>query len=260
MKKEIAAKILAETEAGYDLIAEKFSATRKHFWWGLEWIGDYAQDGDRILDFGCGNGRLLELFGEKKIEYTGVDVSEKLIEIARQKYPAENVKFQKINSHKITQNEDRITQKNNSDSISPDSLPFTDNYFNSVYSIAVFHHLPSRDLRKEIVKEIYRTLKPGGRVIITVWNLYQPKYLKNLLGNWLGKLKGQSNLDWKDCYISFTDNQGRIFQRYHHAFTRRELKRLFIKAGFEVEKCETIGGRNLVLVGRKLPFGGDVVK
>lgn len=58
MKKEIAEKILQETEAGYDLMAGKFSETRKYFWRGLEFIADYTKEGDKILDFGCGNGRL----------------------------------------------------------------------------------------------------------------------------------------------------------------------------------------------------------
>lgn len=231
MKKEIAEKILNETEKGYDLISGKFSATRKHFWRNLEFIGDYVKDGDKILDFGCGNGRLLELFGEKKIEYIGMDVSEKLIDIAKERYASSGAKFQKISGQ--------------------DSLAFPNDYFNAIYSIAAFHHLPSEEYRKEITTELFRVLKPGGRVVITAWNLYQLKYLKNLLGNWLSKLSGRSDLDWKDCYISFTDNQGRIFQRYHHAFSKRELKKLFQGAGFEIEKCEKIG-RNLVLVGRRL--------
>lgn len=240
MKKETAEKILAETEAGYDLIADKFSGTRKHFWRGLEYIGDYVQDGDNVLDFGCGNGRLLELFDNKKIEYTGADVSQKLIDFAKEKYPSENVKFQKISSL--------------------DSLPFINSYFNSVYSIAVFHHLPSVDYRKKMAEELFRVLAPDGRVVITAWNLWQKKYVKNLLSTWLSKLLGKSEIDWNDCYISFTDNQSRVFQRYHHAFTKGELTRLFVKAGFQVEKCELFSGRNLLLVGRKLPSGENVLK
>lgn len=240
MKKEIATKILEETETGYDLIADKFSATRKHFWRGLEWIGDYAKDGGKILDFGCGNGRLLELFSGKHIEYTGVDVSEKLIDIARVKYTGESIKFQKITGQ--------------------DSLAFSADYFNAIYSIAVFHHLPSVEHRRKIAAELHRILRPGGRVIITAWNLYQKKYLKNLFSNWLSRLKGESNLDWNDCSITFTNNQGQVFSRYHHAFTRRELKRLFTEAGFEIEKCELSDGRNLVLVGHKLPYGESVIK
>jgi len=231
MKKEIVKKILNETEEGYDSMSVKFSETRKYFWRGLEFIGDYTKDGDRILDFGCGNGRLLELIGGvQDMQYYGIDVSQKLIDIAEKRYP--NQTFQKIDLLQTT-------------------LPVADDYFNTVYSIAVFHHFPSKKYREDVAKELYRVTKKDGRIIITVWNLYQKRYKKNILCNWKNKIFRKSNLDWNDCYISFTDNEGKKFQRFHHAFTKRELKKLFSSAGFEIEKCETINGRNIVLIGKK---------
>lgn len=225
-------KILGELEKGYDLVADKFSETRKHFWRDLEFIGDYTKDGDKILDYGCGNGRLLELISGKNIEYTGVDVSQKLIDIAKNKYKSENIKFYKINT-------------------SQSSLAFENNYFNTIYSIAVLHHIPGKELRREIVKEIYRVTKPGGCIVITVWNLWQKRYIKNIFKNWLGKIIGESKLDWNDCYVTFKNNQGKVFNRYHHAFMKRELKKLFSKAGFKIEKYEIINKRNIVLIGKK---------
>ena len=231
MQKEIADKILLETEQGYDLMAGKFSETRKYFWRGLEFIADYAREGNKVLDFGCGNGRLLELFSDKNIDYLGADISEKLIKAAKEKYPEKANNFQKIS---------------NSDSL---SLP--SDSFNVVYSIAVFHHFPSAKYREDVAKELYRITEKGGHIVITVWNLYQKKYLKNIIKNWLDKIKGDQNLDWNDCYISFTDNAGNKFQRFHHAFTKNELRNLFQKAGFKIEKCETISGRNIILIGKK---------
>lgn len=246
MKKETAEKILKETETGYDLVSQKFSETRKYFWRGLEFISDYAKTGDKVLDFGCGNGRLLELFSDKKIDYSGLDISEKLIDIAREKYS--DVNFFKISSLQTT-------------------LPFADDYFNTVYSIAVFHHFPSMKYREDVAKELYRVTKKNGHIVITVWNLWQKKYIKNIVKNWVNKLKGDKNLDWKDCYIPFTDNsvhpvksaEGGAqqfngvnkFQRFHHAFTKRELKSLFKKAGFLVEQCRVVNGRNILLIGKK---------
>lgn len=232
MRKKIANKILHETEAGYDLISGKFSQTRKHFWRGLEFIKDYTHSGDKVLDFGCGNGRLLELIG-KENEYHGVDVSEKLVEIAKEKYSSDNIHFSKINPIQTT-------------------LPFQDNFFNTIYSIAVFHHFPSKRYREDIAKELYAKTNDDGYVIITVWYLWQKKYLKNILKNWKNKLLGKSQLDWNDCLISFTDNHGKKFQRFHHAFTKRELKNLFKKAGFTVERCDVPDGRNIVFVGKKI--------
>ncbi len=230
MDQETAKKILQETEVGYDLIASKFSETRKHFWRGLEFIGDYAKIGDKILDFGCGNGRLLELFANKKINYYGTDISEKLIQLAKQKYA--DAHFTKTNP-------------------SQTSLAFANEFFNTTYSIAVFHHFPSEEYRKKIAQELYRVTKKDGYIIITVWNLWQGRYIKNVLKNWKNKIFDKSDLDWNDCYISFTDNGGNKFQRFHHAFTKRELKNLFSEAGFRVEKCKIINRKNILLVAKK---------
>lgn len=229
MKREFADKILNETEAGYDLMAEKFSETRKHFWRGLEFIKDYVKDGDKILDYGCGNGRLLELLWNKKIDYTGIDVSRKLINIAKSKYPGRN--FYKT--------------------FGVQKLPYPDNYFNTVYSIAVFHHLPSRELRKKTAEELHRIAKPEGHVIVTVWNLWQGKYLKNIIINYINKLIYGCKLDWNDCYISFKDNKGNVFNRYHHAFTKKELNEIFSGVGFDVRLAKRIKRRNIILIGRK---------
>jgi ubiquinone/menaquinone biosynthesis C-methylase UbiE len=241
MKKESADKILNEIESGYDLVSDKFSETRKHFWRDLEFIGNYAKDGDSIFDYGCGNGRLLELFSDKKINYFGVDISEKLINLAKNKYSGENIHFSKINPSQI-------------------SLAFNDDFFNAVYSVAVFHHMPGKTYREDIAKELYRITKPGGYVIMTVWNLWsvcndvatsggQKKYIGEIIKNWWKKVLGKSFLDWNDCYITFKNNQGEVFKRYHHAFTKREISRLLLKAGFKKEAVKI--GKNIVFIGKK---------
>lgn len=232
MKKSVAQKILQETESGYDAIAQKFSQTRKHFWRGLEFIADYVREDDQVLDFGCGNGRLLELFAQKKIKYQGVDISRKLLDLAQERYPAEQDNFAKLDPGQTT-------------------LAFKDDFFNATYSIAVFHHFPSRAYRRALAQELLRVTAEGGRVVVTVWYLWQRKYLKNILRNWALKFLGFSRLDWNDCQISFTDNMGTKIQRFHHAFARRELQKLFAEAGFVIEKCEVVDGRNIVLIGKK---------
>ena len=245
MKKETVAKILSETKHGYDMVSKKFSQTRKHFWRNLEFIGDFAKDGDSVLDFGCGNGRLLELIGNKKITYLGVDISEQLLNGAIESYAGENIQFKKTAPGQT-------------------SLAFPAENFNTVYSVAVFHHFPSREYRQDMAKELYRVTKKEGHIVITVWNLWpafsaswrirrgrQKKYYKKIFENWWKKIKGESELDWNDCRISFTDNSGKKFQRFHHAFTKRELKKLFKSSGFVIERCEVVDGRNIVLVGKK---------
>lgn len=225
-------KILGETEQGYDIVARKFSSSRNSFWDRVKCVRELAKNGDKILDFGCGDGSLLDLFSGKNIEYFGVDASEKFIEMAKRKYNRNYAKFQRISSF--------------------ERLPFPDNYFNVVYAIAVFHHFPSVEYRKKMAQELYRVTKSGGYVIATVWNLWQKKYIKNILRNWKDKLLAKSDLDWNDCRVDFKNDEGKtLFKRYHHAFTQRELDHLFREAGFAQEECKLPKNWNLIFAGEK---------
>ncbi|MEI7621638.1 MAG: class I SAM-dependent methyltransferase, partial [Candidatus Moraniibacteriota bacterium] len=226
MKKELADKILNETEVGYDLISQKFSQTRKHFWRRLEFLADYVKTGNKVLDWGCGNGRLLELLAGKDFEYRGVDVSQKLIEFAKQKYQGEKIIFAKINNF-------AKPELNSVPELSSEKKVtlFEADSFDNIFSIAVFHHFPSASYRQEIAEQFFRLTKKDGRVIITVWHLWpacntllsdmikwifscrfnvkkvtcntsrsnvgkQKKYFKNIVRNWVSKILGKSKLDW----------------------------------------------------------------
>lgn len=235
MEEALVKKILQDTENGYDLIAEKFSQTRNRFWGELEFIKKFAPPEGRVLDFGCGNGRLLEILIDKKINYVGVDVSQNLINLGKKNLAgireSRRIQFLKIeNDFK--------------------KLPFPSEFFDTIYSIAVFHHLPGAKQHKEIISELYRLLKPGGYLVVTVWDLWQPKYRKNIFKNWKDKLLGRSALEFNDCFISFTDNQGQKFNRFHHAFTKGGIKKLLSQGGFGVRACRRIKG-NIVVIGKK---------
>ncbi|MFA7319377.1 MAG: methyltransferase domain-containing protein [Parcubacteria group bacterium] len=231
MKKDALEKILSQTEAGYDQMAEKFSGTRSFFWRDLEFIKDQINSGDRVLDFGCGNGRLLEILKNKKIEYYGVDVSQKLVDLAKNKY-------QELAGN-IAKTSGRA------------KLDFPDDFFDAVISIAVLHHFPDQDFRLAMAQELYRITKPDGKIIITVWNLWQKKYRQYIWRNIFRRLIGKSSLDLLDCEIPFKNNTGEIFTRFHHAYTKGEIKKIFSQAGFkEIEVC-VINNRNLVVTGKK---------
>jgi alkylated DNA repair protein alkB family protein 8 len=218
-------QILSDLESGYDQMADKFSGTRKFFWRDLEFISQYVSDGDSILDYGCGNGRLLEILGDKKINYTGADISQELLNLARIKYPERQ--FVKLSGQAI--------------------LPFPDNFFNEVISVAVFHHFPSF-YAQEMAKELYRTTKPGGRIIITAWNLWQRRFWGQIFNP---KRIFKNNGNIKDIFIPFKDNQGKLFDRYHHAYTKRELRNIFLDVGFEVKRCFMMSKKNIIIVANK---------
>jgi len=203
MEKDYAEYLLKKTKEDYNLIAEDFSRTREEIWPEMRFLfDDYLMAGEKVLDLGCGNGRWFELFKEKKVDYVGVDFSEKLIEIAKKNYP--QAKFQ-------------MTDVLN--------LPFPNNYFDKIYSIAVLHHIPSEEFRLKSLKEAKRVLKPEGLLILTVWRFHEPKELYLILKYTILKLIRRSKLDRKDIFEPW----GKKIKRYYHCFSKRELINLIKK-------------------------------
>jgi len=229
MDKNYAQYLLKKTIENYNLIAEDFSRTRRFVWRDLESLYHYASTGDKVLDLGCGNGRLFQIFKDININYTGVDSSGKLIEIAKKTYPSATFLV--------------------ADAL---RLPFSTNYFDEVYSVAVLHHIPSAQLRLEFLEEAKRVLKPGGLLILTVWNLWQGRGWKLNLKFGFLRILGISKLDFKDVFVPW----GKNHQRYIHCFTKKELIKLAQKAGFKIKETGVLkmkegGETNIYIVARK---------
>lgn len=215
MDKEYAQYLIDKTKEDYNLISESFSSTRQFFWEDLRFLIDYTSSRDNVLDVGCGNGRLLEVLKNKKVNYFGVDNSQKLIEIAQKKFPEGNFKIADILN-----------------------LPFPENYFDKVYCIAVLHHIPSAEFKLRAFTEMRKVLKPEGLLILTVWNMWQRETAwKEFFKGIFLKIIGKSKLDFKDILYPWKDKKGRVIaERYFHLFTKNELKKLAKKAGFKVKK------------------------
>lgn len=183
-------------------------------WEELAPLAKYVQAGEKVLDLGCGNGRLFTMLKEKNIEYLGIDSSDKMISIAREKHGSAGAKFLTVEAL---------------------DLPFPENYFQKIFSIAVLHHIPSEEFRLKFLTEIRRALKPRGFLILTVWNLRKNYWL--LLKYTILKFIGKSKLDSGDVLWPWKNSGGQtVVDRYIHCFTLKELERLTRKAGFEIKE------------------------
>jgi ubiquinone/menaquinone biosynthesis C-methylase UbiE len=213
MKKEYALYLLEKTKEDYNLIADDFSRTRNKTWEELNFLIENVRVNENVLDLGCGNGRLYELFKFKIVGYYGIDNSEELIEIAKIRYPRANFQV--------------------GDAL---NLPFPDNFFDNVFSVAVFHHIPSKEFRITFLKEAKRVLKPGGKLILTVWHF--PAWKKILLfkKNLIFKIIGISKVDFNDNFIKW----GKETKRYVHYFSKVELKKLVKKTGLKIRKIKVL--------------------
>jgi ubiquinone/menaquinone biosynthesis C-methylase UbiE len=234
MDKYYAQYLLNKTKDDYNRIAVKFSNTRQHLSEDISYLGKFSQARDRVLDFGCGNGRLSELFIGKKIQYTGVDFSDEMMNLAKEKYPDD--KFVLVDNLK---------------------LPFKDASFDIIYCLSALHHIPSQELRQALLGEFRRVLKPGGTLVLTVWNLIcEPKVKYIIFKNSLLKIFGLTKLDFGDFFRSFSDEKQAV-QRYFHCFAGRELKKIVDRAGFSViERTTLYRGKskrfsNLLIIAKK---------
>ena len=247
MNKESAKRILKETPEIYNQIAEDFSDTRGKWWQGFGDFAKYVKDGGKVLDVGCGNGRMAQIFAGKKIEYLGLDNSKELIQIAQERYASQpDYKFAVADAL---------------------ALELPEAGFDLILMIAVLHHIPTRQGRQKIINDLYRALKPGGHVVISNWNLFKIGGRKKFryfpyLFDWRFKasrgVRGLADafVPWK-ADLPKADWQA----RYIHSFGRREMARLMKSAGFKIEsnyfysksrgRTNIFSGDNLLTIAKK---------
>ena len=113
-------------------------------------------------------------------------------------------------------------------------LPFPAKSFDTIWCIAILHHLPTEKLREKALVEMKRVLKKNGVLMITVWNLLaQEKYAKYI------------NPANRDGFIPW--GQAKTTHRYYHAFTPRELADLIKKTGLKIHK-KLANNRNIAFI------------
>lgn len=110
-----------------------------------------ADSGDAILEVGCGHGLHAQSYA-LKYDYTGIDISESLVETTRQRVHE---------SAMVRQGDAR-------------NLTFPDDSFRSVVGTAVLHHMPDPEAA---LHEWLRVTKPGGSVTLCEPNYLFPKEL-----------------------------------------------------------------------------------
>lgn len=215
MEAKKAQNILELVKRNYQEIAASFDATRKkEVWPEIRNLSARVKDGESVLDVGCGNGRLLEAMNNKNINYLGVDNSEALIGLAKENYPLEKFLVADI------LNLDKIN----------------DNSFDYVFCLAVLQHIPNRELRLQALRQMKAKLSDSGQLIISNWNLWSsPKHRPLLLRNFWLKILGKYELDYNDLLFSWKNSSGqKVSERYYHAYTKKELKKLSNLAGFRI--------------------------
>lgn len=156
-------------------------------------LGDLK--GKKVLDAACGTGRLIPLLQTKGATVTGLDISEKMIEIAQKKFPKAELLVGDM-----------------------ENMPFKDQSFDLVVAAFAIVHLKYLD---KFFEECYKVLKNDGKIILT--NINQKKAPKlNISG---GKKKNHISIE------SYYHIQEHLVKALENSFFRIEKDELVYEDG-----------------------------
>jgi ubiquinone/menaquinone biosynthesis C-methylase UbiE len=167
--------------------------------------------GKRVLDVGCGNGYVLSRYSSYGADTYGIDITEKAIELCKKRF--------------------ELSHLNGEFATAPaEKLPFENDFFDCVCSMGVLHHVS--DTQKAI-DEIYRVLKPGGKIILMFYHRNSAYYqvvlrLKSLI-------KKISIKEAVNQYDGFGNPRGDVYskkdlQKILNKFTNLEIFTGYLKS------------------------------
>jgi SAM-dependent methyltransferase len=156
----------------------------------LEAVGGTIEPSDSVVEIGCGVGRMTRVLAERSAHVCALDVSEEMIERARELNPhLENVEWLVGDGRSLA------------------GIP--DQSATVAHSFVVFQHIPDPEITLGYVHEIGRVLKPGGWAFFQISNdpeIHRRRPALARFRHWLKALvgrapRGQSNPAWRGCTI-----------------------------------------------------------
>jgi SAM-dependent methyltransferase len=156
--------VLAELDPLWTILSDPTKKFGK--WDSKEFFGTGAKEAERVLalcrshsldisfgkllDFGCGVGRMTRGFSHFFSSCTGIDVSSKMVGLAKQ-FNADVSKCDFVVSDRP-------------------ELPFESNSFDFVFSLLVLQHLPTKTMIRGFIAEFIRVAKDGGVIVFQLPN------------------------------------------------------------------------------------------
>jgi len=133
----------------------------------VKMLSEHLRLGMTVLELGCGTGHFTRELARSGADIVAVDVSPELLAMAREGYPAPNVRYEVQNASALT---------------------YPNAVFDSVVGSSVLHHLEIN----EALHEIYRVLRVGGTIYFTEPNMLNPQIAIQKNVPWVKRKLGDS--------------------------------------------------------------------
>lgn len=153
-----------------------------------------------VVDYGCGNGYVLANYAKNGATVVGVDITKAAIRLSRERF-------------RIMDLPGTFMQTDGS------TIPLRSASFDIACSMGVLHQVPDP---APIVRELYRVLKPGGRLIVMVYNRNSYRYQVDFRWSRRWGRPYERGLSLGDL-VKLNDGAG---NPYGLVYTREELRQL----------------------------------
>ena len=107
----------------------------------VPWVLDGVDLGDRVLEVGPGPGLATDLLASRAAAVTAVEIDPDLARQLRERF---------TNTHVTVEHGDAT------------AMTFPDDVFTGAVSFTMLHHVPSRELQDQLLREVRRVLAPGA--------------------------------------------------------------------------------------------------
>ena len=227
MEPGIAKRLFELNRKFYDQFGESFSATRQRLQPGVKKISDSIRADDSVLDLGCGNGNfLLELSRRgHHAPLLGADFS---LTLLREAESTPGVEWREVDLSRMLA--DTLEWKVESGK------------WSVVTMFATLHHIPSTEIRLDILRTVKELLKPDGRFILSNWQFLNSEKLKARIQPWSRVGLADSDVDEGDYLLDW--RSGGEGLRYVHQFSAEELLGLADQIQMKVEAGFLSDGEN----------------
>jgi SAM-dependent methyltransferase len=191
----------------------------------LSFVLEHCRPSGKIIDLGCGTGRLAIMLARHGYHPVGVDLAPEMLKVLGEKAAAEGLTIPRVCANLV-----------DLDMFANEAFDHAACLFSTLGLVA------GAEARRRVVAHAYRLLRPGGVFVLHVHNRWfnfwtgsgRSLLAREMLASWLGRSDGGD--------YAMPPHQG-VGRLTIHLFTRGEIARLLRSCGFAITEVRPLSLR-----------------